>query len=220
MKLRRPSPSLVISIIALTVACTGTAIAATIITSTTQIKNGVVNSGDVKNGSLQNTDLKKSTITESRLSPGVVKKLDKAPAATGTQSVFEIIRSAGPESQPANVLTKVATLTVPAGAYSITAKTVMTALIGPQDPVEALLQANGALGGRCRLDAAGVADESLQNVVITGRQTPATFYMQLTRTVGAPSDVTLECTAGIAWRLSATSIIATKVGAIDLKVAT
>ncbi len=220
MKLRRPSPSLVISIIALTVACTGTAIAATIITSTTQIKNGVVTSSDVKDGSLQNMDLKKSTITESRLSPGVVKKLDKAPAATGTQSVFEIIRAAGPESQPANVLAKVVTLTVPAGAYSITAKTVMTALVGPQNPIEALVQANGSLGGRCRLDAAGVADESLQNIVITGRQTPATFYMQLTRTVGAPSDITLECTGAIQFRLSATSIIATKVSAIDLKVAT
>ena len=83
MKLRRPSPAMMIAIIALIAACTGTAFAATIITSSIQIKNGVVTSGDVKNGSLQGVDLRKSTITESKLSAGVVKKLGRGVAGGG-----------------------------------------------------------------------------------------------------------------------------------------
>ena len=216
MKLRRPSPALVISLVALVVACTGTAVAATIITSTSQIRNGAVLSADIKDGTLQNKDLKNGTLTKSKLSAGVVKQLGGATAAPGGTTAHEAVRNTGPENQPANVVVKVASLTVPAGAYSVTAKTIMTAIVPPQDPLAALVQDNGALGGRCKLDAAGTGDESLQNVVINQRQTPATLTMQLTRTVGAPSDITLECSASIPWRLSETSIIATKVNSIVL----
>jgi hypothetical protein len=214
MKLGRPSPALVISIIALIVACTGTAFAATIINSSSQIKNGAVISADVKDGSLQSRDLRKGALTESRLSAGVVRKLS-ARAASSDATAFELVRKAGPEAQPANVGIRVATLPVPAGAYKVTAKTIMTALVPPQNPIETLLQNDAALGGRCRLDAAGDADESFMNIVITQRQTPATLTMQITRTVGEPADFTLDCAADVAWRLSETSIIATKVSNIN-----
>lgn len=213
MKLRRPSPALIVSMTALVVACAGTAYAATTITSSQQIKNGVVTSADVRNGSLQNSDLRRSTITETRLAAGLLKRID-AGAASGDSTTYEAVRKAGPEGQPANVLIKVASLTVPAGAYSVQAKTVMTALVPPQDPIQALLQDNAAVGGRCRLDAAGDVDESLENVVINQRQTPATLTMQVTRTVAGPSEFFVECAAGFTWRLSETSIIATKVSNI------
>ncbi len=77
MKLRRPSPALVISCIALVVACTGTAVGATLITSSSQIKNGAVTSGDIKNGSVQGADLKDGTITAN--------KLKTAPAAAAAE---------------------------------------------------------------------------------------------------------------------------------------
>jgi hypothetical protein len=210
MKLRRPSPALLISIMALVVACTGTAFAATLITSSAQIKNGIVMSADIKDGSLQSQDLKKGAVFGVNLSPG----LNKQISAGNDTVAYEIVRNAGPENQPANVLARVATLKVPAGAYAITAKTIVTALPPPQNPIQALVQENGAIGGRCKLDAAGVTDESLQNVVINQRQTPATLTMQLTRTVGAPADIVLDCSAGLPWRLSETSIMATKVGSI------
>jgi hypothetical protein len=209
MKLRRPSPALVISSIALVVACTGTAVAAQVITSSSQIKNGAVLSADIKDGSVQGRDIKDGTITAN--------KLKTAPgAAAGTSPAYQVVRKTGPEAQPANQLIRVATLTVPAGAYTVTADTVMTALPGPQNPIQALIQDNLAIGGLCKLDAAGDTTQSLQNVVINQRQVPATFSMQTTRTVGAPADFTLDCTAGIAWRLSETSIIATKVSDIVL----
>jgi hypothetical protein len=214
MKLRRPSPALVVSTIALIVACAGSAYAATIITSSDQIKNGVVTSGDIKNESIQNVDVRKSTITETRLSAGLLKRIDRGAAASTGSVAYEAIRKAGPEGQPANVVVQVASLNVPAGAYVVTAKTVMTALVPEQDILSQLVQSPGSLGGRCKLDAAGDGDESLQNVVINARQTPATLEMQITRTVGAPSNFTLECSAGSAFRLSDTSIIANKVGSI------
>jgi hypothetical protein len=49
-RLRGPSPALVVSIIALVVACTGTATAATLlIRSSKQVANGAINSGDLAN---------------------------------------------------------------------------------------------------------------------------------------------------------------------------
>jgi hypothetical protein len=108
MKLRRPSPALVISCIALVVACTGTAFAATLITSSSQIKNGIVSSADIRNGAVQGTDIKNGTITQNKL---------KTPApAGGPTTAYHAVRKAGPEGQPANVNVSVATLTVPAGA--------------------------------------------------------------------------------------------------------
>jgi hypothetical protein len=213
MKLRTPSPALVISIIALCVALGGSAYAATVITSK-----------QIRNGSIQNVDIKKGTIQSTRLSSGVQKLLAKNGGSSlsgssvgGTgQTAYEAVRKSGPENVPANTIVTVATLTVPAGAYVITANTVMTAFTGTTNPLEALFGTNGSLTGTCTLDAAGVGDTSLQTIVVNDRQTPATLGMQETRTVAAPMDIRLDCSATIPWRLSETSIIATKVGSITL----
>ncbi len=212
MKLRRPSPALVISIAALVVACTGTAVAASIITSSAQIKNGIITSSDIKNSTIQNRDIRAGTITQARLSKGVAKKLDGGSDTV----VYEAIRHTGPENQPQDVVSTVATLKVPAGFYNITAKTVMSAIIGPQNLVGQLVQSDLAIGGRCKLIGPGDTDESLTNIVINQRQTPATLVMQVTGTAGAATVITLECSAGRPFRLSETSIIAQKVGSIQL----
>lgn len=207
MKLRRPSPALVISCIALVVACTGTAVGATLITSSAQIKNGAVTSGDIKNGSVQGADVKDGTITANKL---------KTAPATGGGPVYHAVRHTGPEGQAANVVSKVATLSVPAGAYLVTAKTVMSAILQPQSPLGGLIQTGLAIGGNCRLDTGGESDQSFTNIAINQRQTPATLNMQTTTTAGAQTDFNLECTAGVPYRLSETSIIATKVSNIVL----
>jgi hypothetical protein len=214
MKLRTPSPALVISIIALCVALGGSAYAATVITSK-----------EIKNGTVQNVDIKKGTIQSTRLSSGLQKLITKKNGGSslsgssvgGTGHIaYEAVRKAGPENVPANTIVTVATMTVPAGAYAITANTVMTAFTGTTNPLEALFGTNGSLTGTCTLDAAGVGDTSLQTIVVDNRQTPATLGMQETRTVGAPMDVKLDCSATIPWRLSETSIIATRVDSITL----
>ena len=210
MKLRTPSPALVISIISLCVALGGSAYAATQITSK-----------QIKNGTVQNIDVKKGTLQSSSFSAGVqnllkAKSGNAASSAAASQVVYEAVRKAGPENVAANTIVTAATLTVPAGAYVITANTVMTAFTGSTNPLEALFGTNGSLTGTCTLDAGGVMDTSLQTIAVNDRQTPATLGMQETRTVGAPMDIKLNCSATIPWRLSKTSIIANKVGSITL----
>lgn len=210
MKLRTPSPALVISVVALCVALGGSAYAASQITSK-----------EIKNGTIQGVDIKKGTILSSNLSSGLQKVVSKNGGSSVTASstgrtAYEAVRKAGPENVPANTIVTVATLTVPAGAYAITANTVMTAFTGTTNPLEALFGSNGSLTGTCTLDAAGVMDSSLQTIVVNDRQTPATLGMQETRTVGAPMDIKLNCSATIPWRMSETSIIATKVDGIVL----
>ena len=127
MKLRPPSPAVAISVTALVIACTGSAVAATVITSS-----------QIRNGTIQNVDIKSSTIGLSKLSKGTQNLINakKSPAPTG-RVAYEAIRKAGPEGVPANVITRVATLTVPAGAYSVQANMVMTAFAGKTNPLSA-----------------------------------------------------------------------------------
>jgi hypothetical protein len=207
MKLRRPSPALVISIVALVAACAGSAVAATVITGK-----------QIRNGTIQGVDIKNSTIQSGKLSKGIQNILKKkAPAAPTARNAIEQVRKAGPENQPANQLLRVTSMTIPAGAYVITANTIMTAFVGGTNPLEALLGTNGSQGGTCILDAGGVQASSLQNIVINDRQAPATLGMQLTRTVGAPTEITLKCAAPVAWRSSESSIIATRVDTVEVK---
>lgn len=206
MKLRPPSPALAVSIVAVVIACTGSAVAATMITGA-QIRNGTVSGADIRDG----------TLLSKELSKGVQNLIRKG--STG-KVAFEAIRKAGPEGVPANVITRVATLKVPAGAYSVQANMVMTAFAGPTNPLEALLGANGSLGGTCTLNAGGPTHSSTGTIVVNDRQTPTTLSMQLTRTVGAPTDFFLECSSNAPWRASETSIIATTVDSVTLTDAT
>lgn len=113
MKLRRPSPALVISCIALTVACTGTAFAATIIRSSSQVKNNTLLSADIKDGSIQGRDIRNGTITVNKLKSGARGLTGSSAGGGGPSTAFHVLRKAGPEGQPANVNVRVATLTVP-----------------------------------------------------------------------------------------------------------
>ena len=208
MKLRRPSPALVISCIALVAACTGTAVAATMITSSKQVKNNTLLSADIKDGSIQGRDIKNGTITTNKFRRGAAPVTGSSAGGVGGGTVYHAIRKAGPENQPQGVGVTVASLSVPAGSYVVTASTVMTALPGPQNP---LLPERSSPEGRCRLDLAGDATESFQNVLVESKTAPATLFMQGTRTVAGPSEFVLSFGAGSPFRLSETSIIATKV---------
>lgn len=207
MKLRPPSPALAISITALVIACTGSAVAATVITSS-QIRNGTIRGVDIKNG----------TINSKKLSKGSQNLLfgKKKSSASTSHIAYEAVRKAGPENVPANAITTVATLTVPAGAYSVSANVIMTAFAGETNPLQALLGANGSLGGTCTLDTGGPVHSSTGTIIVDNRQTPTTLSMQMTRTVNAPTDFLLKCSANAPWRASETSVIATKVDSVSL----
>ncbi|MGH2917891.1 MAG: hypothetical protein ACRDLS_04725 [Solirubrobacteraceae bacterium] len=211
MKTRAPSPALVISIIALVVACSATAYAATIITSSSQIKRGVVTGSDIKNRTVKGGDIGKSTIQTTNLSKSALKRIDGGAGGGGAESAVEVTRKSGPENQPGNQNIKVVEMTLPKGAYVITAKVTQQAF-----PTTGLLQLNVSVAlGHCKLDAAGDVDDSLEFVAANQRSTSGQHYMQMTRTLADNSVIQIICDAGITWRASNASIIAMKFGSVN-----
>ncbi len=73
--LRRPSPSMAVSIMALVVASTGTSYAAGLIGSD-DIKNNSITSQDVKNGSLKGRDINGNSIGSNKIRNGSLKSKD------------------------------------------------------------------------------------------------------------------------------------------------
>jgi hypothetical protein len=69
--MRRPSPSLIVSALALVVASGGTSYAAMQITSK-DIKNGTIQSKDIKDGGVKSRDIKDGTIKEKDLKKGLL----------------------------------------------------------------------------------------------------------------------------------------------------
>ncbi len=73
--IRRPSPSMAVSIMALLVASTGTSYAAGLIGSD-DIKNNSIQSKDVKDGSLKGRDIKGDSIGSNKIRNGSLKSKD------------------------------------------------------------------------------------------------------------------------------------------------
>jgi hypothetical protein len=84
---RRPTPALVISVVALIVACAGTAVGATryLITSPKQVKPGSITGAALRNGTITTGKLAGSTIAKLRATRTVVSFTGTVPASsTGT----------------------------------------------------------------------------------------------------------------------------------------
>jgi hypothetical protein len=213
--MRRPSPALVVSIVALVMATAGTAAAAKVlITSSSQIKKGAVNGGDIADGSVSNRDLKKEAVDAPAIRAGAV-TTDKLAAgirqavSDAELSAFESFRKAGPESQEAAKLARVMTLrNLPPGVYALFAKTVLTL----ESNDAGLLGEGRSASGHCVLDASGDRDESRALLGSPGSGSPGHLQLQITRTFSTTSEVTLDCEAGPGpWRASDSSIVALKV---------
>ena len=216
MKISRPSPSLVISIIALIVACAGTAGAAGIlIKNSSQVKSGAINGSDIANRSINGVDIANNTVGTRQLKDDVVTtdKLARSVRRSLTGTGFtatEAVRKAGPENQPAGQH-KVATLTqLQPGVYAIFAKVILSPTTGDLGVLSELLKPIKSAGGHCILEAAGDVDDARDAIASPYAQTPATINMQMTRTIENPSDITVTCDAPVPWRASDTSIIALK----------
>lgn len=226
MNTRVPSPALVISVIAFVVACSATAYAATRITKSSQIKNGIVTgrdiknrsikSVDIKNGSVKGADIAKDTIKLSNLSNGALRAIAKAAGSGGGGgAASEVSRASGPDNQPPGV-SKVLEMTVPPGSYVISAKVVQQAF-----PKTGLLSASVPIAlGHCKLTgAAGVDDDSFVPVAVNNRASPTAHKLQTVATITANSVIRVNCDANaftqdVPWSASNSSIIALKVGSV------
>lgn len=212
MKTSRPSPSLVISIVALFVALGGTATAAKILIGSSNIRANAVTGAKIKSGSVTSADIKDKTIKEADLSSGVVRKLGGTAASRSTVTATEVVRRTGPDNQAQGQNLVAALKQLPAGNYAIFAKTTLSTLTSDEGVLTELLRTDKNGSGHCVLDAGGDIDDARESIASPYSRQPATLNLQLTRSFSAPSDVTLTCDANTPWRASDTSIIAIPLG--------
>jgi hypothetical protein len=91
---KRPSPAMVVALLALVLSTTGVAVAAVKITSTKQLANGVVRSADIKNGTIASKDI--GSRTRKALKGNAGPKGDAgAPGAPGSALAYAAVGSDG-----------------------------------------------------------------------------------------------------------------------------
>ncbi len=227
MRISRPTPAMVVAIIALIVACAGTATAASVvlIKSSSQVKAGSLNGTDLKAKSLTNRTLADGSVTGRTIKNGSVTGDSIKKGAVGTDQLATSVKSAlvnqgftatesvrkdGP-SAPNGGSMKVATLQgLAPGTYALIAK----AVVSPTNPsgglVGELLKNNKTGTARCTLDGAGDSDDAVAPLGAPFTLYANTLNLQLTRTIATASDIVLSCDANVAWKAGNASIIALK----------
>src|SRR3954454_1064271 len=163
MKPHRPSPALIVAIVALIVALGGTAVATQrlLITSSRQIKNGVISGKDLRSGTLTGRQLSHHLL-ETIVAGGT------APAAAST-GASEAHRATGPELPQGGEAT-VATLDLQPGVYAVLAKTDLTPNIS-QDLLQTLSNdSSKTVAGTCTLDVQGTGDFVSGDLASNGTQ--------------------------------------------------
>ena len=98
MKVRIPSPAMVVAALALVLALSGTAVASGLITGA-QIKNNTVSSVDLTNNSIQSVDVKNNSVTTADVKNGSLKAVDFAPGVV-TSGAPGAPGPAGPQGAP------------------------------------------------------------------------------------------------------------------------
>lgn len=205
MQSRKPSPALVVSIIALVVALGGTAVAAKVlITSSSQIKNRTIRGVDLRDGA----------ITKRQIATATYRTLTaRSGGSSGSDAAaIEAHRLTGPDV-PDGKSAQVIELALQPGVYAVFAKTTITPFV-PSNLFEELLGSNKVVSAECNLDVNGTGDFATQGVASRGAAGPATLNTQLTRTLDVPGKATLTCETSepIRWAAANSSIVAMKVG--------
>jgi hypothetical protein len=199
MKISRPSPALIVSIVAVVIACAGTATAAgLLIKNSSQVATGAINNGDIKDGTILTKDL----------STGLKNQI----GGTGSFTAVEASRRSGPNNSPSGNHT-VATMTQLApGTYALFAKTTISPVTGDAGILlELLARQNRTVGAECALKAGGDEDRARDTIASPYSVSPATINMQMTRTIAEPTDITVSCTVeNYSWNAADTSIVALK----------
>jgi hypothetical protein len=214
MKISRPSPSLVVSIAALVVACAGTATAAgVLITNSSQVKVGAINGSDIKNRSLTGIDIADGTISARQLKKSVGSSLSASSVGSATGlTATEAVRKAGPENQAPGQHVVATLAQLQPGSYLILGKSTVSTDVSNQGLLYELLKPAKTINSECVLASGGDQDNGRAGIASPGSQSsPATINVQMTRTIDKPTDVTLTCSANdVNWRASDTSIVAVK----------
>lgn len=202
-RIPRPTPSMVVASLALAVALSGTAVAASVALApnsvgTTQLKNGAVNTAKVKNNAITAAKVLNGTLLAADFKAGQIPAGPAGPTgaagAAGPAGPSDAYaRSvAGPVAIPAGPTT-LASLAIPqAGKYVISAKAYVSGAV--------------AASALCRLVAATDTDNSLGNGI---QFTLANLVVHEFAAAGA---VDYQCSTGGTQTASQIRIVAIRVG--------
>lgn len=103
MPLRKPSPAMVVAMVALVVSLGGNAVAATVlISSSSQIKNGIVTSADIRNGTVSSSDLSTS-LRRQLAAAGVNVGAAGGPGQQGVAGATGAVGPTGPKGDTGDV---------------------------------------------------------------------------------------------------------------------
>jgi hypothetical protein len=179
---RRPSPAMVVALIALFCSLGGVSYG---------VARGTIGSSAIKDNSVRSKDVRNNTLTgadvnESKLGQVAhATSADAAAAAGVAGKVFDTYRDSGislpvsPISDPPNAYTTVLSLNVPAGSYLIIGK----GWIRNDGPGEAR--------SRCRTVAENNRD--LQLLGVAGRNDATPWTNTVVHKFSTPGTITLEC---------------------------
>ena len=205
-RIPRPTPSMVVASVALAVALSGTAVAASVALApnsvgTAQLKNGAVNTAKVKNSAITTAKVLNGTLLAADFKAGQIPAGPAGPAGAagaagpagpaGPSDAYA--RSvAGPIAIPAGPTT-LATLAIPqAGKYVISAKAYVSGAV--------------AASALCRLAAATDTDNSLGNGI------QFTLGNLVVHEFAAAGAVEYQCSTGGTQTASQIRIVAIRVG--------
>lgn len=201
-RIRRPSPALVVACLALAIALSGTAVAASVALApnsvgTPQLKNNAVTTAKVKNGSLLRADFRAGQAPAGPAGPagppgpaGAAGAAGPAGPAGPSDAYTRFL--AGPIAIP-GIGTTIVNLTIPqAGKYVISSK--------------AFVSGGVAASALCRLVAGTDQDDSLGNGV------QFTLANLLTHEFAAAGTVDFRCSTGGAQTVAGIRIVAIRVG--------
>jgi hypothetical protein len=204
-----------VALLALFIACGGTAIAAGVmITSGNQIRNGIITGSKIARSTIKGANIAPGTIGGALIGAGAIgtKEISKDAVAAlqsaGT-TAYEYVRKSGPDNQPANSSMRVITAAnVPAGVYAVFAKTVLTDLNPPAN----LLTPGTTSDGHCSLAAGGDIDTGDVELAGSFGSGPGDVNTQITVTFAGPGTISVDCNAQSMWRASDSTIIAIRLG--------
>jgi hypothetical protein len=163
-KPRRPSPALVVAVVALVAALAGSAEAALKIGSK-QLKKNAVTATKIKNGAVTTRKIKKGAVTASRIANSAVTQAQLAP---GERSEAYTVNRAATIALPASAATPVVSVTLPAGSRYVVSATASFGNSGAaQNLVACFLRDDGAETTRGDAALAPIPVYS-QTVTLTG----------------------------------------------------
>lgn len=181
-RIRRPSPAMVVALIALMVAMGGTATAARLITSA-QIKNNTVSSADVKNNSLLKKDFKAGQLPAGAQGPQGPKGETGSTGATGATGPRGPSAVYHAESSSYIAGNRTVSKALPAGRYAVNGKAVFFDFDGDGSGQDT--------GQSCNLSAPGGSDSGFVSYGPADVQTAA---VQEVFNLPAGGTITMTCT--------------------------